>query len=43
MTNELETKISGLFIAGDGAGLTQGVIAAAVTGVSAGRTIAQRL
>jgi uncharacterized FAD-dependent dehydrogenase len=39
----LETKISGLYVAGDGAGLTRGIVAAGVTGLIAARAIKKTL
>jgi len=40
---EMETAVKGLFIVGDGAGITQGIIAAAVTGLRAAHSIRDRL
>jgi hypothetical protein len=42
-TMEMETARKGLYIVGDGAGVTQGIIAAAVTGYRAAHSIKQRL
>ncbi len=43
-TNEkLETKIKGLFVAGDGAGISRGIIGAAVTGVISARGILEKV
>lgn len=39
----LETSVKGLFVVGDGAGLTQGVVVAAMTGVRVGRSLAARI
>ncbi len=39
----LETSIRGLYAAGDGAGLSRGIVAAAVTGILAGRGISSSL
>jgi len=41
--DNLETAIPNLFVAGDGAGLSQGVIAAAMTCIVAARSIAERI
>ncbi|RME67514.1 MAG: FAD-dependent oxidoreductase, partial [Nitrospirae bacterium] len=43
LTEELETEIEGLFCAGDGAGLTRGLIQASVSGVLAARAVLRRL
>jgi len=44
LTNEfLETKIENIFVAGDGAGLTRGIIAAAVSGLIAAKGIKNKL
>jgi uncharacterized FAD-dependent dehydrogenase len=37
--NSMQTNVDGLYVAGDGAGLTQGVVAAAVTGILAAKSI----
>ncbi len=42
LSPELETKIEGLFAAGDGAGITRGLVQSAVSGLVAGRAILQR-
>lgn len=42
LTPELETKITGLFAAGDGAGVTRGLAQASVAGVIAARGILKR-
>ncbi len=40
---ELETKIKNLFIIGDGAGITRGLLQAAASGVIAARTVVSRI
>lgn len=40
--NELETPIKGIYVAGDGAGLSRGIIIAAATGVIAARSILKK-
>jgi uncharacterized FAD-dependent dehydrogenase len=40
---ELETTRKGIYIVGDGAGVTQGIIAAAVTGYRAANSVISRL
>jgi len=40
---QLETKISGFYVAGDGAGLTRGIVAAGVSGLIAARAIKNKL
>ena len=40
--NNFETKIKGLFVAGDGAGITRGLAQAGANGVHIARTIAKR-
>lgn len=42
LTNNLETEVKNLFAAGDGAGITRGIIHAAVSGVVAAREIIKR-
>jgi hypothetical protein len=42
VNDDLETAIPNLFVAGDGAGLTRGIVAAAVTGLIAARAIETR-
>lgn len=42
ITNSLETEVKNLFAAGDGAGITRGIIHAAVSGVVAAREIVKR-
>ncbi len=41
-SKDLETSIPGIFVCGDGAGLSRGIVAAAVTGLIAARMIASR-
>lgn len=43
LTNHLETEIPGLFAAGDGAGVTRGIMHASVSGLVAAREILSRL
>jgi uncharacterized FAD-dependent dehydrogenase len=43
LTNNLETKIKNVFAAGDGAGVSRGLIQASASGVVAARTIISRL
>ena len=43
LTNNLETEIKNLFAAGDGAGITRGIIHASVSGVIASREILKRI
>jgi hypothetical protein len=43
LTEDLETEIEGLFAAGDGAGVSRGLIQASVSGVMAARGIKKRL
>lgn len=43
LTPQLETECHNLFAAGDGAGITRGIVQAAVSGVVAARAIAERL
>jgi len=40
---QLQTSIRGLYAAGDGAGLSRGIVTAAATGLLAGRGMAQEL
>jgi uncharacterized FAD-dependent dehydrogenase len=42
VSNEMETEIANLFAIGDGAGLSQGIVYSAATGIIAARTIAKR-
>jgi len=42
LTNSLETQVSNLFAAGDGAGITRGLVQASVAGVIAAREILNR-
>lgn len=43
LTKQLETEIKNLFAAGDGAGVTRGIVQASVSGVMAAREIGKRL
>jgi len=43
VTDELETEIRNLFVAGDGAGITRGLAQASLSGVVAARAISKRL
>ena len=43
LSQELETKMSGLFAIGDGAGITRGLAQAGASGVQAARAIAKRI
>jgi uncharacterized FAD-dependent dehydrogenase len=43
LDNNLQTSIKGLYVAGDGAGLSRGIVTAAATGILAGRGIASVL
>lgn len=43
LTNELESDVKNLFVAGDGSGLTRGLIQAAASGLLAARAIVGRL
>lgn len=43
LSNALETELAGLFAAGDGAGVTRGIIQASTSGIVAAREIARRL
>ncbi len=43
LTNHLESETKNLFIAGDGAGITRGLIQASISGIVAGKEIASRL
>jgi len=43
LTKHLESQIGNLFIVGDGAGITRGLIQASVSGIVAGKEIAGRL
>jgi uncharacterized FAD-dependent dehydrogenase len=42
VTDEMETQIRNLFLAGDGAGLSQGIVTASASGIIAAREIAKR-
>jgi len=43
LTKHLESELKNLFIAGDGAGITRGLIQASVSGIIAGKEIARRI
>ena len=43
LSQNLESNTAGLFVVGDGAGITRGLIQASVSGIIAGREIARRL
>jgi len=43
LTNNLESDVKNLFIVGDGAGITRGLIQASISGMVAGEEIASRL
>jgi hypothetical protein len=43
LTKHLESEVKNLFIAGDGAGITRGLIQASVSGIVAGKEIASRV
>ena len=43
LTRHLESEVRNLFIAGDGAGITRGLIQASISGIVAGKEIASRL
>jgi len=43
LTKHLESEVKNLFIAGDGAGITRGLIQASVSGIIAGKEIARRI
>jgi len=43
LTNHLESDVRNLFIIGDGAGITRGLIQASISGIVAGKEIASRL
>ncbi len=43
LTSHLESEVRNLFIAGDGAGITRGLIQASISGIVAGKEIASRL
>jgi uncharacterized FAD-dependent dehydrogenase len=43
VTKHLESEVKNLFIAGDGAGVTRGLIQASVSGIIAGKEIARRI
>jgi len=43
LTKHLESEVTNLFIAGDGAGVTRGLIQASVSGIITGKEIARRI
>ncbi|UCH00675.1 MAG: FAD-dependent oxidoreductase, partial [Deltaproteobacteria bacterium] len=43
LTRHLESDIGNLFVVGDGAGITRGLIQASISGIVAGKEIASRL
>ena len=43
VNNGLETNLDNFFVAGDGAGLSRGIVASAATGMIAAQAIAERL
>ena len=43
LTNYLESEVKNLFMVGDGAGITRGLVQASMSGIVAGEEIAQRL
>jgi hypothetical protein len=43
VSEDLETGLANLFVAGDGAGITRGLSQASLSGVVAGRAIARRV
>ncbi len=43
LTSHLESEVKNLFIVGDGAGITRGLIQASISGIVAGKEIASRL
>jgi len=43
LTRHLESEVKNLFIIGDGAGITRGLIQASISGIVAGKEIASRL
>jgi uncharacterized FAD-dependent dehydrogenase len=43
LTKHLESEVKNLFIAGDGAGVTRGLIQASVSGIITGKEIARRI
>ena len=43
LTKDLESEVKNLFIAGDGAGITRGLIQASVSGIITGKEIARRI
>ncbi len=43
VNNQLETKIANLYAAGDGAGITRGLIQSSISGVVVARSIAEKI
>jgi uncharacterized FAD-dependent dehydrogenase len=43
LTKHLESEVENLFVVGDGAGITRGLIQASISGIIAGREISERL
>ena len=43
LTGTMETEVKNLFAAGDGAGVTRGIVQASVSGVMAARGILERM
>jgi uncharacterized FAD-dependent dehydrogenase len=43
LTKDLESEVKNLFIVGDGAGVTRGLIQASMSGMVAGKEIAHRI
>jgi uncharacterized FAD-dependent dehydrogenase len=43
LSREMETRVSNLFVIGDGAGITRGLLQASASGILAARYIAKRL
>ncbi len=43
VSSEMETNISGIYVIGDGAGISRGIVGAAVTGLIAAESIGRRL
>jgi uncharacterized protein len=43
LNNELETRLNGLYVIGDGAGITRGLIQASCSGIIAARSVMQKI
>jgi uncharacterized FAD-dependent dehydrogenase len=43
LSREMETRVSNLFVIGDGAGITRGLLQASASGILSARYIAKRL